>query len=101
MKKRIRGMTSASRGEKGRKREEMDAVEREWQNGASERRASSWRKVAKNEEGGGPFRACGNSFVRKTRGDGIYDDGKRETVDRSVGRMNDERERERESRASG
>lgn len=40
------------------------------------------------------FRACGNSFVRKTRGDGIYDDEEREAVDRLVGRMN-ERRRER------
>lgn len=49
----------------------------------------------KNEEGGEPFRACGNSFVRKTRGDGdIYDDKEREAVDRLVGRMN-ERRRER------
>lgn len=40
------------------------------------------------------FRACGNSFVRKARGDGIYDDEEREAVDRLVGRMN-ERRRER------
>lgn len=44
MKKRIRGMTSASRGEKERKRGwDVDAVEREWQNGASEKRASHRR----------------------------------------------------------
>lgn len=52
MKKRIRGMTSASRGEKERKREreeKMNAVEREWQNGVSERRASYWRHGEKQQ----------------------------------------------------
>lgn len=44
MKKRIRGMTSASRGEKeGKRGWDVDAVEREWQNGASEKRASPRR----------------------------------------------------------
>lgn len=101
MKKRIRGMTSASRGEKEGKREreeEMNTVEREWQNGVSERRAivlASRREAAKNEEGGGPFRACGNSFVRKTRRDGKYDDEKREAVDQPVGRMNEWRRERR------
>lgn len=66
--------------------------------------SASRGEAARNEEGGGSFRACGNSFVRKTRGDGIYDDGKREAVDRLVGRS-DEREETREAqvrrRASG
>ncbi|KYM77997.1 hypothetical protein ALC53_11464 [Atta colombica] len=73
MKKRIRGMTFASRGEKERKRkreDEMDAVEC-----ASGKMVQAREKHCIditeriNEEGGGLFRACGNSFVRKTKGD--------------------------------
>lgn len=76
--------------------------EREKSIAAAVRRAASWREATKNEEGGGPFRACGNSFVRETRGDGIYDDEERETIDRPVGRMNERRrEAQVRRRASG
>lgn len=99
MKKRIRGMTSASRGEKGRKkRGEMDAVEREWQNGASERRASHWRheeKQRRTKKAVGRFARVATLSCERREETG-YMTMKREkrSTGRSVGRMN-ERRRER------
>lgn len=91
MKKRIRVMTSASRGEekerqtggRGGRRNGITAVER-----ASGRmvqaRASRVAAEGSKEErrGGGPFRACGNAFARKRREDEVDDGEEREAAGR-------------------
>lgn len=96
MKKRIRGVTSASRGEKERKRGGDRALEREWQNGASERRASHRRHTERSSEERRRRWAVSRVWqLFRARGDGVYDDEEREAVDQSVGRMNEKRRKRR------
>lgn len=85
---------------KRKREEEMNAVEREWQNGASERRASAsalWREAAKKrrtKKAVSRFARVATLSCERREETGIYDDKEREAVDRLVGRMN-ERRRER------
>lgn len=112
MKKRIRGMTSASRGEKERKRGwDVDAVEREWQNGASEKRASHRRcgarrhgeKRRRTKKAVGRFARVATLSCERREETG-YMTMKREkrSTGRPVGRMNERRrEAQVRRRASG
>lgn len=100
MKKRIRGMTSASRGEKERKRGwDVDAVEREWQNGASEKRASHRRcgarrhgeKRRRTKKAVGRFARVATLSCERREETG-YMTMKRERNDRPAGRSNEREE---------
>lgn len=85
---------------------EITTAERKLQNGVRARKehhivSTPWSEAAGNEEGGGPFRACGNAFVRKKRGDEV-DVGKKREIERdreAVGRLAGQEEDEREASA--
>lgn len=108
MKKRIRIVTSASRevSERKRRKERKKERKREKEKDSRTRQALLSTRVAEwckrehriashrvaaegsNEErrGGGPFRACGNAFVRKRREDEVDDGEEREAAGRPTGR---------------